>query len=78
MKIIPTQGVEQYSQRPACVLRAEAPRRHSTQTRTQASPAVAESEARLVIGLLVVDNSGPAAADNRVRSFSHEAVAPPD
>ena len=62
MKIIPTQGVAQYSHRSACALRTEAPGRHSTQTRTQASPAVAESEARLAIGLLVVDNSGPAAA----------------
>ena len=38
---------------------------------------MAESEARLAIGLQVVDNSGPAAADSD-RSFSHEAVAPPD
>ena len=54
----------QYSHRSACVLRTEAPGRHSTQTRTQASPAVAESEARLAIGFLVVDNSGLAAADS--------------
>ena len=38
-----------------CVLRTEARGRHSTQTGTQASPAAAESEARL----LVVDNSNP-------------------
>ena len=48
----------------ACVLRTETPGCHSTQTRTQASPAVAESEARLAIGFLLVDNSGPAAADS--------------
>ena len=65
MKIIPTQGVAQCSHRSACGLRTEAPGRHSTQTRTQASPAVAESEARLAIGFLVVDNSGPAAADRK-------------
>ena len=53
-----------HSHRSACVIRTEAPRRHSTQTRTQASPAVTEPEARLAIGLLVVDNSGPAAADS--------------
>ena len=64
MKIIPVQGVPQYSHRSACVLRTEAPGRHSTQTRTQASPAVAESEARLAIGFLLVDNSGPAATDS--------------
>ena len=64
MKIIPKQGVAQYSHRSACVLRTEAPGRHSTQTRTQASPAVAESEARMAIGFLVVDNSGPAAPDS--------------
>ena len=64
VKIIPIQSVPQYSHRSACVLRTEAPGRHSTQIRTQASPAVAESEARLAIGLLVVDNSGPAAADS--------------
>ena len=64
MKIIPTQGVAQYSHRSACVLRTEEPGRHSTQTRTQASPAVAESEARLAIGLQVVDNPGPAAAES--------------
>ena len=64
MKIIPTQGVAQYSHRSACVLRTEAPERQSTQTRTQASPAVAESEAWLAIGFLVVNNSGPAAADS--------------
>ena len=64
MKIIPKQGVAQYSHRSACILRTEAPGRHSTQTRTQASPAVAESEARLAIGFLVVDNSGLAAADS--------------
>ena len=58
-----TRRVAQYSDRSACVLRAEAPGRH-TQTRTQASPAVAESKARLAIGFLVVDNSGPAAADS--------------
>ena len=40
-----------------------APRRHSTQTRTQASSAVALSEARLAIGFLVIDNSGPEAAE---------------
>ena len=79
MKTIPTQGVAQYSHRSACVLRAEAPGCHSTQTRTQAGPAVAESEARLAIGFVVVDNSGPAAADSEfAASFSHEAVAPPD
>ena len=50
------------SHRSACILRTEAPGRQSTQTRTQASPAVAESEARLAIAFLVVDNSGPAAA----------------
>ena len=50
--------------RSVCVPRTEAPGRHRTQTRTQASPAVAESEARLAIGFLVVDNSGPAAADS--------------
>ena len=64
VKIIPRQGVAQYSHRSACVLRTEAPGRQSTQTRTQASPAVAESEARLAIGFLVVDNFGPAAADS--------------
>ena len=65
-KIIPTQGVPQYSHHSACVLRTEAPGRHSTQTQTQASPAVAESEARLAIRflLIVFDNSGPAAADS--------------
>ena len=81
MKIIPTQGVAQYSHRSGGVLRAEAPGRHSTHnnTGTQASPAVAESEARLAIGFVVVDNSGPAAADSEfAASFSHEAVAPPD
>ena len=62
VKIIPKQGVAQYSHRSACVLRTEAPGCHSTQTRTQASLAVAESEARLAMRLLVVDNSGPAAA----------------
>ena len=41
------------------VLPTEAPGRQRTQTRTQASPAVSESEARLAIGSLVVDNSGP-------------------
>ena len=66
MKTIPTQGVARYSHRSACVLRTEAPGRHSTQTRTQASPAVAESEARLTIGFLVVNNSGPAAADSEL------------
>ena len=65
VKNIPKQGVAQYSHRSACVLPTEAPGRHSTQTRTQASPAVAESEARLAIGFLVVDNSGPAAADSK-------------
>ena len=64
MKIIPKQGVAQYSHRSACVRRTEAPGRHSTQTQTQASPAVAESEARWAIGFLVVDNSGPAVADS--------------
>ena len=64
MKIIATQGVAQYSRCPACVLRTEAPGRHSTQTRTQAGPAVAESEARLALGFLIVDCSGPAAADS--------------
>ena len=64
MKIIRTQDVAQYSRRSACVLPTEAPGRQSTQTRTEASPAVAESEARLEIGFLVVDNSGPAAADS--------------
>ena len=64
MKIIPTQGVPQCSHRSDCVLRTEAPGRQSTQTRIQASPAVAESEARLAIGFLVVGNSGPAAADS--------------
>ena len=62
VKITPTQGVAQYSHRSACVPRTEASGRYSTQTRTQASPAVAEREARLAIGLLVVDNSAPAAA----------------
>ena len=52
------------SHRSAWVLRTEAPGRQSTQTRTQASPSVAESEARLAIGFLVVDNSRPAAADS--------------
>ena len=66
MKIIPKQGVAQYSHLSACVLRTEAPGRHSTQTRTQASPAGAGSEARLAIGFLVVDNSGPAAADSQL------------
>ena len=47
-----------YSHRSACVLRTEAPGRHSTYIR------LAESEARLAIGFLVVDNSGPAAADS--------------
>ena len=56
--------MEQCSHRSACVLRAEAPGRHNTQARTQASPAVAESDARLAIELLVVANSGPAAADS--------------
>ena len=64
MKIIPKQGVPQCSHRSGCVLRTEAPGRHRTQTRTQASPAVAESEARLAVGFLVVDNSGSAAADS--------------
>ena len=42
MKIISTQGVVQYcSNRYACVLPTEAPGRHSTRTRTQASLAVA-------------------------------------
>ena len=66
MKIIPAQGVVQYSLRSACVLPIDAPGRHSTQTRTQASPAVAESEVRLAIGFLVVDNSGPAAVESEV------------
>ena len=79
MNIIPTQGVPQYSHCPACVLRTEAPGRHSTQPRTQSSPVVAESEPRLAIEFLVVDNSGPAAADSEfAASVSHEAVAPPD
>ena len=64
MKIIPTQGVAQYGHRSACVLRTEALGRHSTQTQTRTSPAVAESEARLAIGFLEVDISGPAAADS--------------
>ena len=64
VKIIPKQGVARYSYRSACVPRTEAPGRHSSHTRTQPSPPVAESEARLAIGLLVVDNSGPAAADS--------------
>ena len=64
VKIIPNQGVAQYSHRSACVLCTEAPGRHSTHTRTQASPAVAESEATLAIGFLVVDNSEPAAAES--------------
>ena len=64
MKIIPTQGVAQYSHRAASALRTEAPGRRCTQTRTQASPSVAESEATLAIGFLVVDNFGPAAADS--------------
>ena len=62
MKIIPTQGVPQYIHRSACVLRTEAPGRHSTQTRTKASPVVAEVEARLAIGFQFIDRSGPAAA----------------
>ena len=41
VKIIPTQGVVQCNHRSAYVLLTEAPGRHSTQTRTQASPAVA-------------------------------------
>ena len=41
MKILPAQGVVQYSHRSAYVLPTEAPGRHGTQTRTQASPAVA-------------------------------------
>ena len=53
MKILPAQGVVQYSHRSAYVLPTEAPGRHGTQTRTQASPDVAESEARLAIGFLV-------------------------
>ena len=61
----PKQGVAQYSHH-ACVLRTEAPERHSTQTRTQTSPAVAESEARLAIGFLVTDNCGPAAAESEL------------
>ena len=67
MKIIPTQGVVQYGHHSASVLPidTEAPGHHGTQTRAQASPAVAvseaspavaESEARLVIGFLGVDN----------------------
>ena len=48
-----------------CVLCTEALGRHDIQTLTQASPAVAESEARLAIGFLVVDNSGPEAADSK-------------
>ena len=40
-----------------------APERHLTHTRTEVTPAAAESEARLVIGFLVVDNSGPAMAE---------------
>ena len=63
MKIIPKQDVGQYSHHSACVLPAEAPGRHSTQTRTQASPAVAESEAGFAIGF-IVDYFGPAAADS--------------
>ena len=55
VKNIPKQGVAQYSHRSACVLPTEAPGRHSTQTRTQASPPVAESEAKLRIGFLLVD-----------------------
>ena len=64
VNIIATQGLPQYSHRSVCVFRTEAPGRRSTQTRTQASPAVAESEDRLAIGFLVVDDSGPAGADN--------------
>ena len=50
----------------ACVLPTEAPGRHRTQTLTQASPAVAycKSEARLAMGFLLIDNSGPAAAES--------------
>ena len=78
MKIIPKQGVAQYSHRSACILRTEAPGRHSTQTRTQASPAVAESEARLAIGFLVVDNSGLAAADRELAAPVMRRVAVED
>jgi len=41
VKIVPTQGVVQHGHRSAYVLPTEAPGRHSTQTRTLASPAVA-------------------------------------
>ena len=61
-----------YSHRSACVLRTEAPGRHSTYIR------LAESEARLAIGFLVVDNSGPAAADSEFAASVIDAVAPAD
>ena len=59
----PTQGVVQYSHRSACVLPTEARGLHKTQTRTQGSPAVAETDARLAVGFLVLDNSGPVTAE---------------
>ena len=39
---------------------------------------MAESEARLEIGFLVVDNSGPAAADSEFAASVIDAVAPAD
>ena len=64
VKTIRTQGVPRYIHRSASVLLTGAQGCHNAQTRTQASPAAAESEARLGVGFLVVDISGPAAADS--------------